>query len=64
MVREAHGISERRACLILTADRGTVRYRHRRTDEAAGADRLEELAAQRRRFGYRLKLLLDREYEP
>lgn len=62
MAREAHGISERRACLIVTADRSSVRYRHRRTDDAAARMRLKELAAQRRRFGYRrLKLLLDRE---
>ena len=59
---EAHGISERRACSIIGADRSTVRYRHRRTDDAAFRDRLRELAAERRRFGYRrLKLLLDRE---
>src|SRR5579863_1751363 len=59
---EAHGISERRACSIIGADRSTVRYRHRRTDDAAFCDRLRELAAERRRFGYRrLKLLLDRE---
>jgi putative transposase len=60
--REAHGISERRACSIIGADRSTVRYRHRRADDAAIRDRLRELAAERRRFGYRrLKLLLDRE---
>ena len=59
---EAHGISERRACSIIGTDRSTVRYRHRRTDDAAFRDRLRELAAERRRFGYRrLKLLLDRE---
>ena len=59
---EAHGISERRACSIIGADRGTVRYRQRRVDDAAFRDRLRQLAAERRRFGYRrLKLLLDRE---
>jgi hypothetical protein len=31
-VREAHGISERRACSIVGADRSTIRYRHRRID--------------------------------
>jgi hypothetical protein len=29
--REAHGISERRACAILGTDRTSVRYRHRRS---------------------------------
>jgi len=60
--REAHGISERRACSILGVDRSTTRYRHRRGDDAATRQRLKELAAERRRFGWRrLKLLLERE---
>jgi putative transposase len=60
--REAHGISERRACSILGADRSAIRYRHRRPDDAATRTRLRELAAERRRFGWRrLKLLLERE---
>ena len=61
-VREAHGISERRACSILGADRSAIRYRHRRPGDAARRTRLKELAAERRRFGWRrLKLLLERE---
>ncbi len=60
--REAHGISERRACSIIDADRSVIRYRHRRADDAATRTRLKELAAERRRFGWRrLKLLLERE---
>ena len=60
--REAHGISERRACSIIGVDRGAIRYRHRRADDAATRIRLKELAAERRRFGWRrLKLLLERE---
>jgi len=60
--REAHGITERRACSILGADRSAIRYRHRRSDDAATRRRLRELAAERRRFGWRrLKLLLERE---
>jgi len=60
--REAHGISERRACSIIGADRSAVRYRHRRVDDASARQRLKELAAERRRFGWRrLKLLLERE---
>jgi putative transposase len=60
--REAHGVSERRACSILGADRTTVRYRPRRDDDAALRARLRALAGERRRFGYRrLGLLLIRE---
>ena len=60
--REAHEISERRACSIIGADRSAVRYSHRRSDDVATRTRLKELAAQRRRFGWRrLKLLLKRE---
>ena len=60
--REAHGISERRACSVLGADRSAIRYRHRRSDDVPTRQRLRELAAERRRFGWRrLKLLLERE---
>ncbi len=60
--REAHGISERRACAILGADRSVARYQSRRPDDACNASRLRALAAERRRFGYRrLGLLLARE---
>jgi putative transposase len=60
--REAHGISERRACSIIGADRTAMRYRHRRGDDASTRQRLKVLAAERRRFGWRrLKLLLERE---
>jgi putative transposase len=60
--REAHGISERRACSIFGTDRRAMRYRHRRADDAATRTRLKEQAAQRRRFGWRrLKLLPERE---
>ena len=60
--REAHGISERRACLILGADRTSVRYVGRRGDDALMRARLRALAGERRRFGYRrLGLLLRRE---
>jgi putative transposase len=61
-VRDAHGISERRACGILGADRSAVRYRHRRGDDADLRAKLRSLAGERRRFGYRrLGLLLSRE---
>jgi putative transposase len=60
--REAHGLSERRACTIIGAERSSVRYRRRRANDGELRSRLRELAAQRRRFGWRrLKVLLDRE---
>lgn len=58
------GLSERRACRIVGADRAMVRYRSRRTDEGALRSRLRDLANERRRFGYRrLFVLLRREGE-
>ncbi len=59
------GLSERRACLIVGADRKTIRYRSCRPPEAELRGRLRELANERRRFGYRrLFILLRREGEP
>jgi putative transposase len=49
--REAQGISERRACSIVGVDRGTIRYRRWRADDAGVRLRLQELALERRRFG-------------
>ena len=59
------GLSERRACAIVGADRKMVRYRSRRPSDAALRGRLRELANERRRFGYRrLYVLLRRDGEP
>ena len=56
------GVSERRACQAIGVDRSSVRYRSRRPDDGAIRTRLCELAAFRRRFGYRrLYILLRRE---
>jgi len=61
-LRVAYEVSERRTCSALGADRTSVRYRSRRLDDAAVRIRLHELAAIRRRFGYRrLHVLLKRE---
>ena len=61
-LRASLGVSGRRACGIVGADRTSVRYRSRRGDDAALRGRLCELAHQRRRFGYRrLHVLLLRE---
>jgi len=55
-------VSQRRACNVIGADRTSVRYRSRRPDDGALRARLRELAAARRRFGYRrLHILLRRE---
>lgn len=59
---EAYGVSQRRACRTIGADRASIRYRSRRGDDGALRTRLRELAAARRRFGYRrLHVLLRRE---
>jgi putative transposase len=61
-LRCAFEVSERRACSTLGADRTSVRYRSIRPDDGAMRRRLRELAAQRRRFGYRrLHILMTRE---
>lgn len=58
----AFEVSERRACSTLGADRTSIRYRSTRPDDTAVRARLRELAAIRRRFGYRrLHILLGRE---
>ncbi len=55
-------MSERRACLVIGADRSSIRYRSRRPGDAALRGRMRELAAERRRFGYRrLHVLLRQE---
>ena len=61
-LRVAYEVSERRACSALGADRTSIRYRSTQPDDAAVRARLRELAAIRRRFGYRrLHILLTRE---
>jgi putative transposase len=59
---QTYEASERRACQVIGADRTSIRYRSRKPDDGVVRGRLRELAAIRRRFGYRrLHLLLDRE---
>jgi len=50
---ERHGLSQRHACRLVGLDRSTLRYQRKRPDDAALRQRLRELAAERRRFGYR-----------
>jgi len=51
-------VSQRRACEVIGVDRSSVRYRGRRPPDTAIRERLRQLAAQRRRFGYRRLLVL------
>src|ERR1700749_1600282 len=61
-LRLAFEVSERRAGLTLGGAGTSIRYRSIRPDDAAVRARLRELAAIRRRFGYRrLHVLLRRE---
>ena len=60
--RELHAMSEHRARQLVSMSRKVVRYSSTRPDDAPLRQRLRELAAERRRFGYRrLGYLLARE---
>ena len=62
VMRSEAAVSERRACGLVKVHRATCRYRRRRGEDPRLRERLRELAATRRRFGYRrLKILLKRE---
>ncbi len=50
---EVHGVSQRRACSVLAVDRTTVRYRSCRGADAGQRSAMKQIAAGRRRFGYR-----------
>ncbi|RUM16816.1 IS3 family transposase [Rhizobium phaseoli] len=64
-LRTVMGLSERRACQIISADRKTIRYQSNRPPETELRAKLRHLANERRRFGYRrLFVLLRREGEP
>ena len=59
------GLSERRACSIVDADRKMIRYRSRRAPDTELRTQLRDLANARRRFGYRrLFILLRQDGEP
>ncbi len=59
---DGYEMSERRACDVIGVERSSVRYRSRRPDDAALRERMRDLAAERRRFGYRrLHVLLRQE---
>jgi putative transposase len=55
-------VSQRRACRAIGVERTSIRYRSHRPDDGTVRSRLRELAAARRRFGWRrLQVLLSRE---
>lgn len=57
-----HGVSQRRACEVLTVDRSSVRYRSIRPDDATERAAMKAVAAERRRFGYRrIHIMLERQ---
>lgn len=59
---EAHGVSQRRACRVLSVDRSTVRYQSKRLDDAEQRNAIKRIAKERRRFGYRrILVMLERE---
>jgi putative transposase len=57
---EQYGLSERRACRLVSAPRATMRYRARRPADDHLRDRLIAFAAERRRWGYRRLAVLVR----
>ena len=62
MAVEELGLSQRRACRLVGIPRSVARYEPCCTEPAGLRERLRELAAERRRFGYRrLGVLLRRE---
>lgn len=58
--RQNFEMSQRRACSLVGADRSVIRRRSVRPDDHVVRGRPRELAAQRRRFGYRRLLILIR----
>ena len=61
-LEEHYEMSERRACSVLGVDRSSVRYRHRRPDDAELREELRKTAEKHRRFGYRrLHVILRRD---
>ncbi|WP_244473932.1 IS3 family transposase [Rhizobium sp. Leaf321] len=57
-----HGVSQRRACEVLSIDRSSVRYRSVRPDDADIRAAMKLVASERRRFGYRrIHVMLDRQ---
>ncbi len=60
-LRAVMGLSERRACAILSADRTMIRYQSRRPPEMELRTQIRDLANERKRFGYRRLFILLRQ---
>lgn len=59
---DEHGVSQRRACDVLDVDRSSVRYRSTRPDDSDLRKAMKDVAAERRRFGYRrIHIMLERQ---
>lgn len=59
---EKHGVSQRRACIVLEVDRSSIRYQSTRSDDAELRKAMKKVAAERRRFGYRrIHVMLERQ---
>jgi putative transposase len=57
-----HGVSQRRGCKVLAADRSSVRYKSIRPDDSDLRAAMKKVAAERRRFGYRrIHIMLQRQ---
>lgn len=57
-----HGISQRRACRVLSVDRSLIRYQAQRPDDSGLRAAMRDIARERRRFGYRrIHVLLERD---
>jgi putative transposase len=60
-LRAVMGLSERRACSIVNADRKMIRYRSCRPPDTELRPHLRDLAHERKRFGYRRLFILLRQ---
>jgi putative transposase len=57
-----HGVSQRRACDVLSVDRSSVRYQSKRVDNEEERDAIKRISRDRRRFGCRrINIMLRRE---
>lgn len=61
-LQEQHGTSQRKAAVLVGSAASVLRYNSKRADDVLLRERLQELASERPRFGYRrLHVLLQRE---
>ena len=53
MFMKEHGLSERRACQLVGANRSMVRYNSQKTSDKKMGEMIKKIAMKHRRFGYR-----------